>query len=68
MVSLNRKLGAAVATGASLSAILYVLGELVAAVVTGMPDALPLAMAGVGLATPIATTFAEDLKETEKKQ
>jgi hypothetical protein len=68
MVSINRKLIVAGASGFVIGTFLWLIASIASAVIPGLPPLTPLAGFGIGFGGAVAATLSEDTKpETSPK-
>ena len=67
MVSINRKLVVAIATGFVIGTALWLVGTIALSVVPTLPAVTPLASFGMGFGGSLAATLSEDSNNGEKK-
>lgn len=68
MVSLTRRLAAAVFAGLALAAVLYLAASATIAAVPSLPALTPPACAAIGFTCAVGATLADDLKKEEEAE
>lgn len=68
MVSLTRRLAAAVFAGLALAAVLYLAASATVAAVPSLPAVTPPACAAIGFTCAVGSTLAADLKEEQEAE